>query len=611
MGKAVNKDVSVSSSLFGNNLTKDLDIVVFNYMGSNPASLLSDKAEIGSFREIEQIKELTPLTKNKKVAFYIQGYERQPDGRFDTKRYHIQNGSLAEETSKIDGVKNIYDQNLNKNGIFKKIKYSGDDVTQFNKATLEDFLIDGYCKFPSAQNYYLSVSTHGGGYKGIGGEAVINDRLHCGLTGIMEKMSLAQVKDAIKKAGRKTGKKISLLNFNACLMGAAEVISSLKDTAEFIVASPEVEKEDAFKDDKSKTSFQATTPVYITCIEDSESMSPEKFGRIIIDKTKENTCENGYSDVPTLSMYATKDMPEFEILLGRLGEMLIGALQDKECRKKILGSINETFCYYEKDYKDLRDFLARLEKGGVLEACSGLRLKEKINVLMEKITIYTYKGKTHSKDYSNCGPFSIYIPTVITEERIKEEIWSLTKPITDLQQQLNITLGCFRPDDKIENEDKLGLLDRIGFIKMIIKKDLLEKLKEIEGAKEITDLLGRFDAEFNELYALAEKYMDKDGKTDRELIKNFSDEDFNKIISNLSFISDGLKNAGFSDSIKRLFVEGASRKIKKSLLEESIKKIDTDLKKYKKLKTIPDEWIKFVEEILEINKKNLNEYLLI
>lgn len=577
---------------------QDLDIVFLNYMGSNVTSPLNNDATLGSFRELEQIKKIAPFTENKKIAFFIQGYEKRADGRYDTKRYYIQNGKTIDETLNIDGTKNVYENGHLENGIIKKEKCTGDDVTQFDMATLEDFLNDGYSKFPSAKEYYLILSTHGGGFKGIGGEAIINDKLYCGMENVVEKMPLLEVRDAIKKVEERFGKKISLINFNACLMGAVEVMLALKDTTEYIVASPEVEAESFLVKDKTQTNFQATSPVYLACLENSELMTSEKFGSLVIDKTAENTSVADYSEVPTLGLYSMKEVSDFDLLLGELGEKLTKALEDSSLREMIFNAINITFSYYEKDYKDFMGFLTKLNEKGIFDLCNCQNLKDKLKLIMNKMTVYMFRGKSNDKDYTKSGPLSLYIPAIFTEEGIKKEISLATNPlIMNLDNELAMMLMFYKPNKKYDAEQKRTLLDKIDFVKKIIDEEYMGRLKNIEGGKNFIDLLEKYYNLFNSTNVFKNE-------------NTIPDHDVEEILKAVSSLKENLKKVDIEGFIKNYYENAKFEEKSTEFLEKSKEKIDTDLEKYKKVKILPEGWIKFIEKIAEINKEILNKTLL-
>ncbi|MBX3171059.1 MAG: hypothetical protein KF760_26865 [Candidatus Eremiobacteraeota bacterium] len=84
-------------------------------------------------------------------------------------------------------------------------------------------------EFPS-KNFFLVCSDHGAGWKGAH---------HAESTDSW--MNATDLEDALKSAQEQTGRKIDVIGFDECLMASTEIAHQLKDYANYLVASEEVE----------------------------------------------------------------------------------------------------------------------------------------------------------------------------------------------------------------------------------------------------------------------------------------------------------------------------------------------------------------------------------
>jgi hypothetical protein len=132
------------------------------------------------------------------------------NGKDDVKIYHIQKDNDPENiTSPV-------------------LKDLGETNTA-QPETLAKFIEFSMKKFP-AQHYALIIGSHGLAWKGA-----VEDETTDSF------MSLPQIREALDTAAEKTGKKLDLIGFDACLMATGEVAYELKDNAKYMVASQEVE----------------------------------------------------------------------------------------------------------------------------------------------------------------------------------------------------------------------------------------------------------------------------------------------------------------------------------------------------------------------------------
>lgn len=147
--------------------------------------------------------------------------------------------------------------------------------------TLEKFI--AYCKtaYP-ADNYMLLMTNHGGGWRDDPAKRderiqriVIDKALSWDETNSNDSLTMKEVRQAIYNGAgiASGGSKLSLVAFDACLMGSVEVAYELRDVASYLVASSEEIPGFGFPYTQIFTALAGT---------DSE-ITPEYFGKTIID----------------------------------------------------------------------------------------------------------------------------------------------------------------------------------------------------------------------------------------------------------------------------------------------------------------------------------------
>ncbi|MCD4782698.1 MAG: hypothetical protein K8T10_02590 [Candidatus Eremiobacteraeota bacterium] len=116
---------------------------------------------------------------------------------------------------------------VRKNGI-KKL----DELGPLNMAstdTLVDFVKWGMKKYP-AKHYLVVLQSHGGAWHGGLPDDVYKDR-----------MDLPKLDEAFGKIKKETGRKPDVIAFDACLMANTEAAYQLRDHADYMIGSEEVE----------------------------------------------------------------------------------------------------------------------------------------------------------------------------------------------------------------------------------------------------------------------------------------------------------------------------------------------------------------------------------
>lgn len=176
------------------------------------------------------------------------------------------------------------------------------DVDSGSKDFLATCLKEAMTKYP-ADNVCLVLNNHGGGYYGL----LIDDSAGSIMTNV-------DVKEAIQEAEEKTGMKINILGFDACVMAELEPCYEYKDVTDYIIGSEELTSSVGWhyeeiltsSDDESTKKINSNTrfgilPKATKLLQDrykdedlientskiSKSIDPRQFAEIIFDVQKE------------------------------------------------------------------------------------------------------------------------------------------------------------------------------------------------------------------------------------------------------------------------------------------------------------------------------------
>ncbi len=109
--------------------------------------------------------------------------------------------------------------------------YQENNTDSANPFVLTEYLLRTIEQYP-AEKICINIINHGGAYTGI-----IRDETNDVATSTSSELN--SVKYALEEVYKKTGKKIDLLMFDACLMANFEVAYELKDCVSYIIASEE------------------------------------------------------------------------------------------------------------------------------------------------------------------------------------------------------------------------------------------------------------------------------------------------------------------------------------------------------------------------------------
>lgn len=243
-------------------------------------------------------------------------------------------------------------------------------------------------KFP-AEHIAIIIGDHGSGWHGA-----IEDDTH------NKYMSLPEIREALEEIYKKTGKRIDVLAFDACLMAMAEVGYELKNAVKYLVASEEVEAgsgynynivfSKAIKDAVSKIQQAALFKV---------NVDPEEFAKIIVESAKEYS-----DDIETISAV---DLDKVNVLVSKLDEFAKLVLSsNQQDIQKLKEKIRKTQNFAIGSFRDLYHFAKLIYKDNSISQ----DLRNKAKEIMDALNKYIVNEFSNEK-YKNAYGVSIELPS--------------------------------------------------------------------------------------------------------------------------------------------------------------------------------------------------------
>ncbi|MCL5036171.1 MAG: clostripain-related cysteine peptidase [Chloroflexi bacterium] len=276
-------------------------------------------------------------------------------------------------------------------------------------ATLKDFLSWGMKKYP-AENYAVVMWDHGAGFMG----SMSDDKSK----NIIDNNELAGVLKDIKNS---FGKKVDVLDFNACLMGQTEVAYAVKDGADYMVGSEEVEAGLRIP----FPGLYGTTPQHRVMndlkkgIKERGDITPEELSKLYVYESKHQFGSSMFT--ATQSAIDLKKMDAVKNSADELAGAILDAVkEDPKKIKEFRSVIKDTQRYLTfdmwadpyQDFRDITDFANRLKTDkkitdpAVKKAAENLAKAAKESVISEFHHLKSYGGK----DLSGSHGLSAYIP---------------------------------------------------------------------------------------------------------------------------------------------------------------------------------------------------------
>lgn len=212
-------------------------------------------------------------------------------------------------------------------------------------------------------------------------------------------MHLKDLNPALAIANRNLGKKLDVLGFDTCLMGHLETAYQVKDQANYLVASEELEPGDGWD-------YHA----WISELSKNPSMNPAQMTTSLVDTYGKSYAPGGSQsgrDVTLSSLDINALVSDLVPALNELSADLKSSLPSQQTA--LSGIRTKTESYYNRDAADLGHFLSNLQKDAGVE--SELKSKAaKVSAAYGKTVVReTHTGKTNG--VSNASGMVIYFPT--------------------------------------------------------------------------------------------------------------------------------------------------------------------------------------------------------
>ncbi|HPZ08486.1 MAG TPA: clostripain-related cysteine peptidase, partial [Candidatus Eremiobacteraeota bacterium] len=270
------------------------------------------------------------------------------------------------------------------------------DISMSDPESFKEFLSWGIKNYP-ARHYIVVVQGHGEGFSGV-------------LSGKDGKMSIPEMEEAMNKFRDETGVKPDILVFDACLMGSAEVAYQLKDTADIMVASQEVESGFTTPADKMVS--------YIKKSPQDVPLSPSDVAKELVKNCKGNSELNF---TPTMSAIDLAKMTEF----GQVLDEFTLRLSKADIPDNIMKSLIQDTQHFNLDtsdldrnlskfiptvvnsYVDLYDFTSRLLDSTDI---NDEELKGAAERLLKNLSIAIIASETTGEEYGRSHGLSILLP---------------------------------------------------------------------------------------------------------------------------------------------------------------------------------------------------------
>jgi hypothetical protein len=322
--------------------------VMFYMDGANDlephmANAMLDLEKAGSSDKINLVSQIARLSQDELLKIMEEKYKNDPKALESVKNHKTGIDGDWHGVRRYYVVKNndtesrhpYYTSNMVENLYLTDISHP---------QTLSDFVSWGMKNYP-AKHYMLVLMDHGAGWPG----ALSND--FSGSDGQM--MSTPSIAEALKSAEARAHKKLDIIHFDTCLMGAAEVAYQLKDSADYMIASEEIGSSAALR--------YGNIIEKIDKIVRNTETTPRDISRLIVNHfTKDNP--------DAFKTHAAIDLKEMEKVKMSLDEA-IEALNKTDTPMPVLKDVVKSVQSYGRmapyhpftDYRDLKDLAVTIQ----------------------------------------------------------------------------------------------------------------------------------------------------------------------------------------------------------------------------------------------------------
>ncbi len=267
------------------------------------------------------------------------------------------------------------------------------NLGQVNTADPEfmaNFIAEMMKRFP-AKHVAVIISDHGGGWHGA-----VEDDSHGGF------MNLSDIRDAFKKVYQKTGRKVDVVGWDACLMAMGEVGYALSPYVNLMVASEQTEGADGWPYPHIFTSevLKALKQTLEMAIAKKGTFSPEDFAKTIV-----KAAESSPYTIKTLSAVDLRKAKEFAQKVDAFAKAI---LKTDTPRTTLKDLVRKTEHFYGS-FRDIADFARRVaESKDIKDKNLRKAAKELYDYITKEYVIANHRTESY---HPNAYGVSIEMPT--------------------------------------------------------------------------------------------------------------------------------------------------------------------------------------------------------
>ena len=337
-------------------------------------------------------------TNNRTFMIYMNGSDLESENKVASKDLkEICKSNLSENTTVLiytGGTKNWHNKDIDsernqifevKNGRLKLLKSLG-KKSMGSSETLSEFVDYSMNNRKSDENILIFWNHGGGAISGFGKDENFNN----------DTLVLSEIEIGIKKGLGKSGDKIDMVVFDACLMSSFETAYSLRNYCDYMVASEELVPGYGFD--------------YKKIIDRSLHMDIKRLGKFFVDSFYKESERKGKDKIITMSLL---DLKEIENLYNNFMERLsyvggyynFDSLKEKVSLGPVFGGRTK-----EEGFSNMVDFYS-LSLSILGEKDIGA-IKEDLN----DVVVYTRNGYLNREA---CG-LSIFFPLNYNDKTLYE-----------------------------------------------------------------------------------------------------------------------------------------------------------------------------------------------
>ena len=274
-------------------------------------------------------------------------------------------------------------QDFNPVLINSPLKIDLGELNMGDPQTLVDFANWAANNYP-AKKYLLVIWNHGGGFRSLNlAKDIAWDDTNGG-----DKITMPELESALSMISAQIGKNIDLLGMDACLMAMTEVAYQIKDYADIMVASEEVERFDGWPYD-----------TILSQLVSNPLMSSEELAVDIVDKY---IYSYPYNNV-TLSAI---DLSYMDTLTSQLSNLALSIMSDSLTPKgKYILASTSSQHYGDRDFIDLYDFCNK-----ILVYSNNINVKNIALSIQQTLNYAVIKSGYSGLGVSRSRGLSIYFP---------------------------------------------------------------------------------------------------------------------------------------------------------------------------------------------------------